>query len=152
MKQTALKSELLAKCFEYIANRKERILSVIADIKESLNDEEKSTVGDKHHVTRAMLQIEQENSGRQLHQVEKLEDTLHKISLDHQSDIVHLGSLVHTTQASYFISVSAGAMEVGKETIYCVSVESPIGSLLLGKRAGEKIVWNDKEITIQEIF
>ena len=36
MTQTALKSKLLAKCFEYIANRKERILSVIADIKESL--------------------------------------------------------------------------------------------------------------------
>ena len=98
-----------------------------------------------------MLQIEQENSGRQLHQVEKLEDTLQKIILDHKSDVVHLGSLVVTSQATYFISVSAGALEIDKKTIYCVSVESPIGALLMGKTVGDSITFNDTKIKIEEI-
>lgn len=152
MKPAKLKNELLSRCFDYIAHRKERIQHVLNDIKESLNDEEKSTVGDKHHVTRAMLQIEQENSGRQLVEVEKLEAVLGKIDLDLATENVHLGSLVQTSQATYFISISAGEMKIDNNTIYCVSTESPIGALLLGKHPGETIEFNEKSILIKEVI
>lgn len=151
MNHQELKSVLLANCYDYIAERKERILTAIANIKDSLFDEGKSTAGDKHHTNRAMLQIERENSGNQLIEVEKLENILSKIDIEHVTEIIHLGSLVVTKEASYFISISVGAVTVEDKSYYCISPKSPIGLLLLGKKKGATFSFNDKTVIIEEI-
>jgi transcription elongation GreA/GreB family factor len=151
MTNQEIKSKLLSRCEEYIASHRARINAVLGNIKSSLSDEEKSTVGDKHHTNRAMLQLERENLSQQLIEVEKQEAILNKISLNNINDIAHLGSLVITDHANYFMSVSAGAVDIGNRTFYCISLESPIGKLLLGKREGDVATFNDKKIKILEI-
>jgi len=151
MTNQELKSVLLTRCYDYIGERKERILTAIANIKDSLFDEGKSTSGDKHHTNRAMLQIERENSGNQLIEVEKLEEILSKIDIEHVTDVAHLGSLVVTKEASYFISISVGAVTVEGNNYLCISPKSPIGLLLLGQEKGATISFNDKVIVIEQI-
>ena len=151
MTNQEIKTVLLTQSKAYIGEHRQRINKVLNNIKDSLFDEEKSTVGDKHHTNRAMLQLERENLSQQLIEVERQEAILNKISIEHTTEIAHLGSLVITTGATYFMSVSAGVVEIEKITYYCVSLESPIGKLLLGKKKGDSIIFNDKEITIVEI-
>ncbi len=67
-----LKFELQQQCKDLINFRLERIQKTIADIEYSLKDESKSTSGDKHHTGRAMLQIDRENAGNQLREIEKV--------------------------------------------------------------------------------
>ncbi len=151
MTNQEIKTKLLSRCEEYITSHRERINSALSSIRSSLLDEEKSTVGDKHHTNRAMLQLDRENLSQQMIEVEKQEAIMNKISLEHINEIAHLGSLVITDHANYFMSVSAGAVELEDKTYYCVSLESPIGKLMLGKREGEVAVFNDKKIKIQVI-
>lgn len=151
MTNQEIKTQLFSRCEEYISSHRERISAALSSIKSSLLDEEKSTVGDKHHTNRAMLQLDRENLSQQLAEVAKQEAILNKISLEHINEIAHLGSLVITDNANYFMSVSAGAVEIEGKTYYCVSLESPIGRLMLGKHEGEVAVFNDKKIKILEI-
>ncbi len=151
MTNQEIKTILFHKCEEYIDGHRHRINKALDAVKDSLFDEEKSTVGDKHHTNRAMLQLEREKFSKQLAEVERQEAVLNKINLEHINDIAHLGSLVITDKATYFMSVSAGAVPISDTNYYCVSLESPIGKLLLGKKTGESATFNGMKINVLEI-
>ncbi len=146
-----IKEALLEKCFGYVEARKQKILTSIANIEESLFEEGKSTAGDKHHTGRAMLQIDRENVGKQLLEVEKIERVVHAINLDSKSDLAKLGSLVTTVTATYFLSISAGAITVNGDTYFCISTLAPVGKLLQGKAVGDSFYFNGSEIQITNI-
>lgn len=76
MKENPIKKELLAYCKYQINQRYLKIKQTIQDIEESLMEESKNTSGDKHETGRAMLQIDRENAGKQLLEIEKLMDIL----------------------------------------------------------------------------
>jgi len=61
--------------------------------------------------------------------------------------IVCEGSLVETDQENYFISIGFGKID----DVYAISVESPLGALLKGKKIGESVEMRGKKITIKSI-
>ena len=142
---------MLKHCTDVVEKRFSKIKQTIADIEESLTEESKSTAGDKHETGRAMLQIDRENAGKQLQEVEKLQQLIRKIDINSKADYARLGSLVYTNQATYFISISIGAVTVGKSTYLCLTFNSPIGQLLSGKKIGDTFTFNDKTLTIKSV-
>ncbi|MFC5047877.1 3-oxoacyl-ACP synthase [Aquimarina hainanensis] len=144
----SIKKELLARCQQYIDERVSRIKNKIADIQESLTSETKSTAGDKHETGRAMLQLEREKAGHQLAEIQKLQQILAKVSTTSDTVNIRLGSVVYTTQANYYISISAGVLQLENEQFYAIAPDTPIGKLLIGKQAGDLITFNQKTITI----
>ncbi|MAN59158.1 MAG: 3-oxoacyl-ACP synthase [Flavobacteriaceae bacterium] len=148
MTLTELKTQLLEHCQLTVQKRFDKIRQTIADIEESLLEESKSSSGDKHETGRAMLQIDRENAGKQLHEVENVNNLLKRLDVKATADYVRLGSLVRTNLATYFISISIGAVAVGDKSYMCVALNSPIGLLLSGKKKGDQFIFNDKEITI----
>lgn len=151
MNTVELKSELHRQCRGKIHDRYLKIKKTIADIAEALLGETKSSSGDKHETGRAMLQIERENAGRQLLEVEKIQAILNKIDVHTISDHAHLGSIVYTNNAVYFLSISIGKVSVNKIDYLCVSLSSPIGQLLMGKKKGDTFNFNEKEFKISSI-
>ncbi len=81
MNHQEIKLELFTKCTQWIVNRRNKVETVIADIMESLEDETKSSAGDKHETGRAMLQIDREQAGEQLKEIGKIEDALSKVDI-----------------------------------------------------------------------
>lgn len=148
MNTLELKSILLKQCSQFVKTRQDRILKTIADIEESLKEESKSTSGDKHHTGRAMLQIDRENTGNQLKEIEKVLSQLNKITINSSSEVVRLGSLVFTDQAIFFISISVGSLNLDSTIYLGVAPNSPIGNLLLGKKKGDRINFNGAEYHI----
>ena len=61
-----IKEALFKICTEKVENRYQKIKQVLEDIKESLLEESKSTAGDKQETGRAMLDIERENTSKQI--------------------------------------------------------------------------------------
>lgn len=98
------KNKLLQKCRLAVGTRFDKIRKTIADIEESLLEESKNTSGDKHETGRAMLQIDRENAGKQLLEIEKLIQLLDRIDVNATTDYVRLGSLVTTDKFKYFIT------------------------------------------------
>ena len=147
-----LKTVLYGQCETYVYKRLQTIQEIISSNQKALQSETKSSAGDKHETGRAMLQLEMEKAGQQLVTITLMKETLAKIDLSKSSKIIHLGSLITTDKANFFLSISAGQLKVNNENYFAVSVSSPIGKLLLGKRENDRLVFNGKQIQIQEVF
>ena len=124
----------------------------ISDIQNSLQSETKSSAGDKHETGRAMLQLEMEKTSTQLNALNQLKLTLNKIDISGNSKMARLGSLVVTSCGNYFLSVSAGKMEISKQVYFAVSLSSPIGKLLLGREKDDQLNFNGKRIKVLNIY
>jgi len=138
-------------CEDYILGRLQRIKNNIEEINTSLNSETKSSAGDKHETGRAMLQLEREKLGKQLLEAEKTTELLQKVKTTKQGDIAILGSLIDTNTTSYYIAISAGKFEFNGQDIYCISANTPIGKLLLGKLEGEVFEFNQVQHKILKV-
>ncbi len=152
MTQLEIKFELQQQCKDLIKYRHERIAKTISDIEFSLKEESKSTSGDKHHTGRAMLQIDRENAGNQLREIEKVMRQLEKVDISTTSETIRLGSIVETNQAIFFISISVGKLEINNTIYLAVAPNSPIGINLLGKTIGEQFSFNSNLYKIEKVF
>jgi len=146
-----LKLQLYKLCQDFVENRRKTIQNTINEIQESLTSETKSSAGDKHETGRAMLQLEREKAGQQLAEIEKLNESLSKINTTFSSKTVGLASVVFTTQANYFIAISAGQIEVNKTKFFAISSNTPIGLLLMGKTVGDAVVFREQTIKILNV-
>ena len=121
------------------------------ELSESAANETKSTAGDKHETALAMLQIEQENTGRQLKEVlnqksilEKIDPTLHTI------EIVR-GSIVNTNNGIFFMCIGLGKILVDENTVIALSPESPLGLQLMHLKQGDTFTFSGIDYIIERI-
>jgi len=147
-----VKKNLYLKCLEFVNLKLKTVDKTIGEIQKALNSETKSSAGDKHETGRAMLQLEREKMGEQLAEIQKTKEILSRIDLEKKSEIVCLGTVVYTSLSNYFISISAGALEVNSEAFYAISSKTPIGQLLLSKSVGDQVIFRDKKIIIEKIL
>lgn len=146
-----IKEALYNLCIEFIDNRLQTVNNSISDIQNSLESETKSSAGDKHETGRAMLQLEREKAGHQLAEIEKQKQILQNINTESKHQRVALGSVVFTTKAHYFLSISAGEITIDDYKIYAISVATPMAQLLLSKKVGDCVQFRDDVFTITKI-
>ncbi|CAN5289134.1 hypothetical protein BH09BAC1_BH09BAC1_08590 [soil metagenome] len=145
----SLKNELHQHCLYLAQEQVDNLNAIQAELKEALGSESKSTAGDKHETGRAMIQLEQERAGHQLRQAEELLLALQSINvLLPPADSVQLGSLASTTKGSFYISVGLGKVLLEEVQYFVVSPTAPVAAALIGKRVGEKAVFNGQEVVV----
>lgn len=145
------KDALYAHCMTYVKGRIARIREEIDRAQSSANEETKSSAGDKYETSRAMAQLDVERNMVQLRETEKLEAVLQNLPTSRVSDVVIPGSLVTTSKGVFYIAISLSLVKQGQKQYFVISADSPIGKLLMGKRAGETLNWNGSEFIIQNI-
>ena len=147
-----IKQALYNQCFQFIENRLLTVQNTISEIQESLLSETKSSAGDKHETGRAMLQLEREKAGNQLAEIVKVKEALSKISVENTSKSIGLGSVIYTTQANYYIAISAGELKFEDDLFYAIYPSTPIGRLLIGKTAGDEVVFRETGFEVVEVL
>lgn len=147
-----IKEKLYNQCLEFIDNRLLTVKTTMDQIQESLLSETKSSAGDKHETGRAMLQLEREKAGNQLAEIEKQKQILKKVNLESKHENVALGSVIKTTQANYFIAVSAGELTVDEIKYYAISAATPIAQLLLSKYINDEVAFRENKFKIIAIM
>lgn len=143
-----LKLELYSLCFKHITDSIREIEAAIADRREAMHNETKSSMGDKYETTREMLQQDINMNMERLGKAKADEATLEAINPKSLSEIIVPGSLVECSNGSFYISISAGNFIIAGTKYYAVSLSSPIGSQLKGKRTGDTFLLNGKSNTI----
>ncbi|WP_343328427.1 3-oxoacyl-ACP synthase [Polaribacter staleyi] len=146
-----IKEALFKQCEFFVNKRLQTVDDIISSNQKALQSETKSSAGDKHETGRAMLQLEMEKAGQQLAGIHQMKEVLAKIDVYKKSTIAHLGSVIETSSANYFLSISAGQIIVDGKIYFAISVSSPIGKLLLGKKTSDQIVFNNKKSIIKRI-
>ena len=147
-----LKESLFQQCEDFVNTRLQTIQTIIFSHQKALSSETKSSAGDKHETGRAMLQLEMEKAGQQLASVLQMQQTLAKIPTLSSSTNIALGSVIKTSSACYFLSISAGKLKDKGTVYFAISTSSPIGKLLVGKKAEDTFTWNGREITIDHVL
>lgn len=141
------KSQIQANLRSILGNTLEEARREYLLAKESRDSDTKSSAGDKFETGREMMQREMDKLSA------LVDNTLNAIAkLDRLADlpasaVISEGSLVETDQETYFISIGYGKLD----SIYAISIESPLGLELKGKRVGDRIEMRGRHITIKSI-
>lgn len=122
------------------------------EILKSMQNDTKSTAGDKHETSRAMAQIEQEKIGNQLAETLKLKNQLVSISSISSNDKIRSGNLIETNNGYFFLGIPFGQLKIGSISVFCLSVVAPLGQLLLDKKMNDVILLNGNSIEIIRIY
>jgi hypothetical protein len=146
-----LKQKIHNHCVQSVNEKIQSLKNILGELRESASNETKSTAGDKHETALAMLQIEQENTNRQLAEALAQKDILQKIDAAVTTAIITSGSLVTTSRGYLFVSVALGKMTIDGITVTALSPQSPLGAKLKGLQAGGKAVVNSTEYVIENI-
>lgn len=146
-----MKEQLFSNCKNYLDQRIQRILTSLGDLEESLENESKSSAGDKYETGREMINIEYAKLSGQLSEFKKLQETLTLARRSFTFESIQLGSYVKTTGANYFIAIPAGEITVENEKYYAIGVNSPVAQALMGKKSGEAFNFNGIERRINSI-
>ena len=146
-----LKEEVYKHCLAIINNKISLLQLTLNDLRNSAANETKSTAGDKHETALAMLQIEQENTGRQLQEALQQKLHLERIQIELKTTNVVNGSLVKTDRGVLFICCAIGRLSVNEISIIAISPQSPLGSKLLGLQVNNTVEMNKIIYTIEEI-
>ncbi len=146
-----IKEQLYQYCQRYVRERSARIRQQLADLRESLDSETKSSSGDKHETGRAMIQLEQERLAAALQEARRLEQDAERLPKPGAAvGTLGPGSLIRCAGQWYYISIGAGACEVGEIRYFCISPASPAGKQFLGKVPGEEVVLPAGTFRIEE--
>lgn len=147
-----IKNQLHKYCQEHVQQRLNTVQKAIADTIKAAKDENKSSMGDKYETGLAMMHIEREKKEAQLRQALDLQTKLKSIYPNKVHEIVEPGSLVVTNYGHYYIAIGLGKAIIEEETFYVVSIQSPIGQALKGKKAGDSITFLNKQYKIDGVF
>ncbi len=139
---------ILAACMIELNTRSSRLSSEIADLQASNADNTKSTAGDKHETSRAMVHLELEKLGNQLKLVEQMQSDLDKAKTMNKADSVRFGSVVSTSRGHFLMGVACGKFEVGELTVFGLGMQSPLAQELLGKEKGANLLLNGNSFSI----
>lgn len=144
------KKDVILSLEKEIALKERAIQIAFDDLNIAIANDSKSTAGDKHETGRAMIHLEQEKLSKQLSQTKLLNETLAQINHDSHCTKVQFGSMVTTNKGIYFFSVGLGKIQVNERTIFCLTITTPLGKIMSGKKKGDKINFNG-EIEILKI-
>jgi len=146
-----IKKILLEKLHAQLDTQIETAQAAINSAKESKNNETKSSAGDKFETGRAMMQIEQEKNELQLSKTFQLKNLLQQIDIEKEFEAVGFGSLVTTNRGKYFIAIGIGKIKIENEIYFVISLDSPVGKLLLGKGVGEEIEFRGQQFLVERV-
>lgn len=146
-----IKQELLQACLDYANKRITNYKNELETIKESIESNDKSGDDDDDSGNGKLFNDLEKNS-QHLSDANKMLDGLKAISPNTVSDKIILGSVVKTTNNNFFISVSAGKIDINEGSFFAISHHSPIGTLLLGKEKGDTIEFNNNKFKITEVI
>lgn len=125
-----------------LSNKIASLQEILEDTYKSTLDDSKSSAGDKHETSIAMVQLEQEKLTNQLNEFLKQQRILLSINPTNRHQLIQLGSFVETKQAWYYFSIGIGLISIENTSVFAINPDSPLGRLLLKKKAGESVTFN----------
>lgn len=139
MNKEAVYQELMHK----MEARGRELQAVWLSLQESNQQEGKSSAGDKHETSAAMVHLEMEQWSRQQEEHDRQMQELSRCApglMDTTIQVVP-GSLVKATNGWYYVTTGFGRLELNGITIWAISAASPVGQALLKKHQGEAFAW-----------
>ena len=145
------KQHIINACKNYLEDKLQSLNTIINEVSESSNLESKSSAGDKHETSKAMMQLEIEKLGTQLKEAEGQLAEFKKVNFNKAFQSIELGSLVETNKGYFLIASSIGKITVDDKTVFVISSKSPLALKLMGSKGKDTVIFNDVSYSIISI-
>ncbi|HRF99619.1 MAG TPA: hypothetical protein PKZ75_00810 [Bacteroidia bacterium] len=146
------KQHIINACKSHLENKILSLNTIIKEVSESSNSESKSSAGDKHETSKAMMQLEIEKLGTQLKEAELQLSEFEKINFSKTIQTIEQGSLVETNKGYFLIASSIGKITVDDKTIFVISSKSPLAVAFSGKQKENNVSFNGVQYMINAIY
>ena len=145
------KQRLLQICNERVDKRINDYKEEINLIKDSIESNDKGNSEGDDSGSGKLLNDLEKNMGY-LNYAKKTKEYISNIKTNVESNDAVLGSIVKTNIMNFYISTSIGKIDLEDETFYAISVNSPIGQLLINKSVNASFEFNQNKYVIAEII
>ena len=139
-------------CIDVFKKRIAAAEFVVQQAQDSANSDEKSSAGDKHETGRAHGQNDREMNERQLSEAKRELQLAESINADKIYDSFVKGAVAICGEEIYFMSVGLGKTEIEHKKVFLISPDAPLSKLMFEKKSGDKIVFNEKEFLLMEVY
>lgn len=146
------REEILTACTAELNTRSSRLSSGIAELQAANADNSKSTAGDKHETSRAMVHLELEKLGNQLKLVEQMQSDLEKVKTMSPTGFIRFGSVVETNRGYFLLGVACGKFNVEQTSVFGLGMLSPLAKQLTGKEKGATLSLNGNSFSVLSIM
>lgn len=146
-----MKSQLYQLCLAFIEQRINTANEALQQAQEASSDDTKSSAGDKFETGREMAQQDINRNKQLLADAQQQKTVLLSLADVPETEKVRSGSLVITNNGNFYISISAGQLQLEGKIFFAISAASPIGKMLLGKAIGEQFSFNGKTYLIEQV-
>jgi transcription elongation GreA/GreB family factor len=146
-----VKEQVLEKIKAQIEERMNTSWEAMQAAQASANEESKSSAGDKYETARAMGQLDRDMHARQYEQARQERVIIERIDANLILKQGSLGALITTSMGIFFLAVSVGQIKIDNQIVMVVSPQSPIGSILMGKKVGDTFEFRGKNCVIEQL-
>jgi len=143
-----LKQSLHQWCITFITNRLNLEQRGLQDAQDAANSDTKSSAGDKYETGRAMAHLEAEKFSRMITETSEILERISQISPTQFCETVVPGAVVFTNHGCFYCLISADEIEINGEEVCTISLASPLGTLLAGKKSGDSFPFRGTTYTI----
>ncbi len=145
------KTTLIVECKKILNTKINQLKADLILINDAIQNETKSTVGDKHEVAKAHYQTEQQKLQAQLINSERQLNQLFRINVQPSKKIIY-GSIFKTNNQWFYLSISIGKVYVENECVITLSLDSPFSKAFNGKTENEVVLFNKITYIIEKIY
>lgn len=147
----SFKEKLLQHCKATLRRKIELIAFTMDEINGSMENETKSSLGDKHETSRARMQSDLEKLSWQMDELKGQFAVLDKMDLSVSTDTISNQNLVRSNHGLFFLAIPLGKVELEDKTVFVISSVSPLGKKLIGLKLGDEVQMNEILYKIEEI-
>jgi len=147
----SLKQKVFTSCIKLLDTKIEALKKELMELQQGVENDSKSSAGDKHETARAMMQIEYEKLSVMLNDQLYKKSDLEKTDIKSVTGKIKNGSLVKTNYGYLFLGPTVGKIIVDDIAVMTVSLQSPIGLKLSGQKVGNSIEVNGMNYVVENI-
>ena len=147
-----LKKQVHGYCLALVKEQLDTIQSSLDQLMEAKTNETKSSAGDKYETGMAMIQNQEQLYKRQQVDAKNRWNVLNSVDPSKQNTTVDTGTLIQLSTGWFYIAVAIGKVTIEEQDVFVLSLQSPLGVLLKGKKAKDQISFNGKQITVESVL
>tara|TARA_B100000575_G_C22705091_1_gene425822 strand:+ start:103 stop:564 length:462 start_codon:yes stop_codon:yes gene_type:complete len=125
-------------CIQLVKDKIKLVDDLYLSNQNAFNSSSKSSAGDKHETSRAMIHLDQEKLSSQILELNKSLRILSQIDIVEHSS-VNMGSLFRTDHSTFYISIGLGKVSFNGTDIFIISPVSPLSQRLIGLNQHDSI-------------
>ena len=148
---SSFKQRVYSHCLELLDEKIQHLQKNLRELKEGTENDTKSSAGDKHETSQAMMQLEFEKISRILDELQRQKNELEKIDINLVSGKIKPGSLINTNNGCLFVSAAIGKIMVDNVPVMVISMLSPVAVKLIGQQEGGIVQINGMEYRVQSL-